>query len=328
MTNQEFIESITLQGEEWKEVVGFEGLYMVSSFGRVASLERYVNNRFKDVYKSPKLLKPHIWERAKGSISTPSVILSINDKDRKFHIPMLVATHFIANPDNRTFLRFKDGNNQNCKASNLEWGVLKDRRKQYDTSSFQGEEWADIPGYEGRYRASTYGRIYSSRSRKILTPFYIGKFNKGNRYLGVTLVDKDGNKEKHFVHRIVAMCFIPNPNNYPCIDHINTLKHDNKVENLRWCTYSQNNMNPITYNRMKNASRIHIINSKKIVQIKDGKLIKEYDSMQQAKRAGYSYYSISKCCKKEQASHRGYQWMFKSDYENFINKSKNFLSNS
>ena len=48
------------------------------------------------------------------------------------------------------------------------------------------------------------------------------------------------------VHRIVAQLFIPNPENKPCVDHINCNKQDNRIENLRWVTYSENMMNPIT----------------------------------------------------------------------------------
>ena len=71
MNNQEFLKSITLDGEEWRDVIGFEGLYKVSSYGRVVSLERYANNRFLNVYKQPHLLTP---SNAQGE-KTPSVTL-------------------------------------------------------------------------------------------------------------------------------------------------------------------------------------------------------------------------------------------------------------
>lgn len=325
MTNQEFIDSIKMNGEEFKPVIGYEDLYMVSSYGRIVSLSKYVNNRFQDVYKEPKLLVPYIGSK-NGKKSTPSVNLSRNKTDRKFHLPNLVATHFIPNPDNRTFLRFKDGNNQNCAASNLEWGVVKDRRKQYNTSSLEGEVWVDIPEYEGLYKASTKGRIYSYRSRKFLVEFRTGKKLKSGNYVAITLVDREGNKKRQSIHRIVANCFIPNPKNLPCVDHINTKPYDNRVENLRWCTYYENNMNPITHERMKQSSKLSKRNAKKVICLENGKFIKAYKSIQQTKKDGFSRYSVSRCCANIQKEHKGYQWMFKSDYETLTNMSKNSLS--
>lgn len=75
---------------------------------------------------------------------------------------------------------------------------------------------------------------------------------------------------RQHVHRIVAELFIPNPENKPCIDHINGNRHDNRVINLRWCTYKENNNNPITntrqseaaINRFKNNTQRDIISDK------------------------------------------------------------------
>lgn len=57
------------------------------------------------------------------------------------------------------------------------------------------------------------------------------------------------------VHRLVAEYFIPNPDNKPCVDHIDTDRHNNRADNLRWCTLSENMMNPIT--RKKNSEAQH-----------------------------------------------------------------------
>ena len=60
MTNQEFIESIALEGEEWRDVVGYEGYYMVSSFGRVVSLPRMINNRTGFRMSKHRILSPRL----------------------------------------------------------------------------------------------------------------------------------------------------------------------------------------------------------------------------------------------------------------------------
>lgn len=57
------------------------------------------------------------------------------------------------------------------------------------------------------------------------------------------------------LHRIVASLFIPNPENKPCVDHIDTNKHNNNVTNLRWCTYSENMYNPITRKRNSDTQK-------------------------------------------------------------------------
>ena len=110
------------------------------------------------------------------------------------------------------------------------------------------ELWKDIPGFEGWYQASNIGRIrsldryvnYKSngqaiRKGKILSP---KTSNKG--YKEVTLI-RNGQCFCKRVHQLVALAFIPNPNSYPHINHINEVKTDNRVENLEWCTPRQNN---------------------------------------------------------------------------------------
>lgn len=119
------------------------------------------------------------------------------------------------------------------------------------------EEWRPIKGFEGLYEVSNLGRV---RSVDRITHYSDGRIGRmygkilsptlaGGGYARVILV-KDGKKYSKTVHRLVAEVFIPNPDNLPFIDHINCIRNDSRVENLRWCTPSGNNQNPITNMRM------------------------------------------------------------------------------
>lgn len=97
------------------------------------------------------------------------------------------------------------------------------------------EEWKQIIDYPD-YEISNQGNVKSKRIKdtgKILKPC-LGK----NGYYSVKLW-KDTGKTFN-VHKLVAFAFLNNPDNKPCIDHINRIKTDNRVENLRYSTFSEN----------------------------------------------------------------------------------------
>lgn len=102
------------------------------------------------------------------------------------------------------------------------------------TTSWAEEVWKDIPGYEGKYQASNLGRL-RSKERGLLSPF----LSRGG-YL-VATVQKQGKRYGTGVHRLVALAFIPNPEQKPEINHKNGNRTDNRPENLEWCTSSENN---------------------------------------------------------------------------------------
>jgi hypothetical protein len=94
------------------------------------------------------------------------------------------------------------------------------------------ENWKDILGYEMLYEVSSNGNIRNKKTSKILS-------NKSNSYVTVSLF-KNKICKRFTAHRIVAEAFIKNPLNKKEVNHINGIKNDNRIENLEWCTSSEN----------------------------------------------------------------------------------------
>lgn len=123
------------------------------------------------------------------------------------------------------------------------------------------EVWVDIKGYEGHYQVSNLGRVrsrergmfvkqrhYRERAWRI-TKSTVQKLHKdGKGYYKASLC-VNGKVSQSTVHRLVALAFIPNPENKPAINHINSDCLDNRVANLEWCTIRENNMHSIHRHR-------------------------------------------------------------------------------
>lgn len=123
------------------------------------------------------------------------------------------------------------------------------------------EVWKDVVGFEDRYEVSNFGNVRSKgfrTSNRFIKSCIIKPAIKKNGYLQVSLHDGLGSKKNKLIHRLVAEAFIPNPDNKSCIDHVNAIKKDNRVSNLRWVTHKENNNNPLT--------RMRIILSKRNVK--------------------------------------------------------------
>lgn len=111
------------------------------------------------------------------------------------------------------------------------------------------EIWKDIKNYEGDYKISNFGNVLSLKHNK--KRILKACINRGG-YSQVVLTKNKKSKSLE-VHRMVAMAFIPNLNDKPCVNHINGIKTDNKVENLEWVTYLENMHHAIKNKLINNA---------------------------------------------------------------------------
>lgn len=168
--------------------------------------------------------------------------------------------------------------------------------------------WKDIPGFEGKYQVSNTGLVKSlSRQR---THERILKFEEEQHgYLRVTL-----NKKHYLVHRLVAICFIDNPDNLPIINHKDENPKNNDMYNLEWCTYSYNSNYGTRTAKFKKAAINNIKNSKSILQLdKQGNLIKKWPSAREIERAfdrTSAAANVIQCCKGKRNSSYGFKWKY------------------
>ena len=208
------------------------------------------------------------------------------------------------------------------------------------------EEWKAIKGYEGLYEVSNLGRVKSISYTNQYGTFDRVVILKGWICEGYPCVQLTRNNEKKTfkIHRLVAETFISNPDNLPEVDHINTIRDDNRVENLRWVTHKENMNNELTKlnigksvtnenngmygklhseetkNKMSEIAKKGKDNPKsiKVVQLdkNTNELIKIWDSINEAQRKeGYQARCICACCKGKRKTHKGYKWMYYEDYD-------------
>lgn len=158
----------------------------------------------------------------------------------------------------------------------------------------ENEVWKDIPGYEGLYQASNFGRI---RNNKGEAP-YMEKSQKG--YIRASL-SVNGIHKHEKVHRLVALTFLPNPDNLPQINHIDEDKTNNTVFNLEWVNNHTNSLLNTNKTRGK----------RKVCKIDNGVIIATYDCVNDASREnGVSRYGINAACIGTQKTAGGFQWKY------------------
>lgn len=180
------------------------------------------------------------------------------------------------------------------------------------------EKWKDIEGYEGLYQISNMGNVRSldriisyknnCKHRKLSGKLMRKNYDSNTCYYKISLC-KNGIPSKIFIHRLVAQAFIPNPDNLQVVNHKNSIRTDNCVDNLEWCTVRYNN------EHSGGILKAHEANKKPVIQLtKNGDFVTEYESvMDAARKTGIDCSQISGCCKNKKyyKSAGGYIWKFK-----------------
>lgn len=162
----------------------------------------------------------------------------------------------------------------------------------------------DIKNYEGLYAITSCGKVWSYKSKRFLTPQ-----DNGCGYLQVTLC-KNGDKKRHYVHRLVAAAYIPNPNNLPQINHKDENKKNNCISNLEWCDSKYNNSYGTKAERSAEKQR------KPIRDLDTNEVYK--DLREASKITGVCTADISKVCNGVYRQSKGHHFMFEKDYQNIL----------
>lgn len=192
------------------------------------------------------------------------------------------------------------------------------------------EVWKDIEDYPN-YQISTFGNVKSKErispccynsNRKIKERILKQYINKKG-YLEVCLFNKTKRTKK--VHQLVAKAFIPNPENKPCINHMDGNKQNNKVDNLEWCSYSYNVKEAYRLGLSKpndNQKKAVIAYCKQnkikpIVQLDlNNNLIKKWNSAIEVEETlGFSRKNISQCITGRTKTAYGYIWKTQKQFK-------------
>lgn len=168
-------------------------------------------------------------------------------------------------------------------------------------------KWKTIEEYPN-YMVSDMGEV---KSLKFGKERILKGIKDKDGYLIVNLF-KEGKAKQYFIHRLVTLAFLPNPNNLSEVNHISEIKTDNRVENLEWCNRKHN----LNHGSRNERARKTLTNrkdlSKPILQFtKEGNFVKRWESIREVERElGFNEGNISSCCLGRYNSSYGFIWRY------------------
>lgn len=181
------------------------------------------------------------------------------------------------------------------------------------------EKWYDIYGFENLYQISSFGRVmaldritgtksYARRRKNLILKQAIDK----DGYCKVGL-SKNGIQKTFSVHRLLLISVYGYKKGKPYVNHKNGIKNCNHIENLEWCTQSENKKHAFATGLQKSMVGLESASAKKIVQYNmDNSLIKEWDSIMDVERGlGFKNSAISRCCLGGRPTAYGFKWKHK-----------------
>lgn len=171
------------------------------------------------------------------------------------------------------------------------------------------EIWKDIKNYEELYQVSNYGRVKSlqryvktcNNSNRTVREKIL-KLTKDNTDYYVVSLWRENKQSRPHIHRLVAETFIPNPDNLPCVNHIDGNQLNNTVTNLEWCDYSYNAIHAIKIGLNKHCKKVNQYTLQ-------GTFIKTWNNIKEAQEF-YKTSHISACCRNNRKSTKGYIWKY------------------
>lgn len=186
------------------------------------------------------------------------------------------------------------------------------------------KQWKPIEGYEGLYEIANDGTVKSlkrmvdpgngRRHYEIEEQIFLSRIHKnGYKYISLS---KNGKTVTYRTHRLVAIAFIPNPENKSYINHINGIKHDCRVENLEWVTPSENDLHAFKTG-LRNSPKVWTgktgdahNRSKAVIQITDQCDIRFGSAQEAARQTGIQHQNITKVCLQQRKKAGGYAWKY------------------